>query len=85
MGNLTVARATNGGRTERTLLNVPVEDYDDASQTLIEWLWLHQSLSMTQKVIMAWMRGEMYKEHGLWVRYYVSGTVGDWFTIRYSA
>lgn len=84
MGTLTITEVVNGGRSARTELYLPVDDFNDATKFLFEWLWLFQS-ETARSIIMAWMRGEQYADHSVNVRHYVPGTVGHWFEILYRA
>lgn len=85
MGRLTVKETTNGGRSYRTRVDTPASRFYDATESLHEWLWLNCSRVMALHVIMTWMRGEVYSDHSVSVRYYVPGTVGHWFEILYVA
>ncbi len=85
MGTLTVKETTDGGRTYATRVDTPASRFYDATESLHAWLWTNQGRVMALHVIMTWMRGEVYSDHSVSVRYYVPGTVGHWFEILYVA
>lgn len=85
MGSLRVTRTHNGGRTESHAYDTTADSFNEATDTLVRWLWLNATLAMTQHVVKVWMRGERYADHSVCVRYYVPGTVGHWYDIMYRA
>lgn len=84
-GKLSITETVNYGREYSTRLAEPVASFNDATEMLHAWLWLTQSQRAAVYVIMAWMRGEIYSDHSVSVRYYVPGTVGHWLDIQYVA
>lgn len=84
-GFIRVKETTDYGRTYREHVYAPATRFVEATDTLHEWLWLNQSRVMALHVIMTWMRGEIYSDHSVSVRYYVPGTVGHWFEFLYVA
>lgn len=85
MGTLTVKETVNGGRSYRTHVDTSASQFVSATVSLHEWLWLNQSQETAAVIIIRWMRGEVYSDHSVSVRYYVPGTVGHWFEILYVA
>lgn len=84
-GYIKVTETVDGGRKYSQRLCEDAGSFDEATLTLHMWLWLTQSQDMSARVIMTWMRGEIYSDHSVSVRYYVPGTVGHWFEIFYRA
>lgn len=84
-GYLAVSETVNGGRSYNERVNEDAASFDDALETLHMWLWLTQSQAMALHVIRTFMRGEIYSDHSVCVRYYVPGTVGHWYDILYRA
>lgn len=84
-GLLRVTETVNGGQNYATCVYEDVADFEEATMTLHEWLWLTHSQESAAKVIMTWMRGEQYADHSVHMISYVSGTVGHWFDILYRA
>lgn len=84
-GYITVTETVNGGRNYRDRVREDAASFTEATETLHEWLWLTQSQRDAVRIIMTWMRGEIYSDHSVSVRYYVPGTVGHWFEIFYRA
>jgi len=84
-GYLAVSETVNGGKTAVQRVYEDVSSFDEATEVLHEWLWLTQSQRMALHVIRTFMRGEIYADHSVSVRYYVPGTVGHWFDIFYRA
>lgn len=85
MGTLTITEVVNNGRSAKTAMYLPVEDFNDATEFLFKWLWTFQSQETACNIIMAWMRGEQYADHSVNVRHYVPGELGHWFEILYRA
>lgn len=84
-GYLKVTETFNGGRDYRVRVFEDVASFTEATETLHAWLWLTQSQRDAVRIIMTWMRGEMYSDHSVSMRHYVPGTVGHWFEIFYRA
>ena len=84
-GYIKVTETVNGGRDYRERVCEDAASFTEATETLHAWLWLTQSQRDAVRIIMTWMRGEIYSDHSVSVRYYVPGTVGHWFEIFYRA
>ena len=84
-GTIRITETVNGGKTYAERLSKDARSFNDATMTLHAWLWLNGSQERSARVIMTWMRGEIYSDHSVNVRYYVPGTIGHWFEILYRA
>lgn len=80
-----VSATKDRGKTYTVQLAKDVKHFEDATVSLHEWLWGNVPQEDCARVIMAWMRGEIYADHSVCVRHYVRGTVGHWFEIMYRA